>query len=303
MSINIAFWNVGVSPLFYSKPNFIRAKDIYDLIGNIINAKCIDVFILCEMNESAIALLEKTLSGFQVFKANDKVSPNLYFDMVFIVSHKLTVVEKNPIFGRSKDKDGYPVKAGYHLLVKVKSGLVDSNEKKINIIASHWPSKIRDSESFQKNHAAKMLSRFIDIERAKSDRQVVLIGDYNDEYHSSAIKDTLYSTINRHYASLDSEILYNLSGLMSGPHIPNMNGVDYHHFGTWISSDEAFRKKDVNSNRIFDQIMLCSSMINKGPWIVNERRSGIVNNERLRNMVSDGEIDHLPICLSIDARR
>lgn len=302
-SINIAFWNVGVSPLFHSKPDFIRAAEVFSMVESIMKNRDVDIFILCEMNAAAIDNISKLLKSYKIIKANDNVSKNLHFDMVLIISHRIDLIECQPIFDRTKIEGGHSIKAGYQFLVKINNGLVDSSSKKLNIIASHWPSKIRDSDSFKKDHAARILSDICAIERMKDDRQIVLIGDYNDEYESASIKKILYSTINRNYAKNDERILYNLSGLMSGPHVPNAQGVDYHYSGTWVSSDVNSRNNDENSCRMFDQVMLSSSMIDKGPWIVNERRSGLINNKDLKKMVNDCLIDHLPICLNAEVVR
>ena len=302
-SINIAFWNVGVSPLFHSKPDFIRAAEVFGMVESIMKKRHIDVFILCEMNAVAIDNISKLLPTHKIIRANDNVSKNLHFDMVLILSSRVKLVHSTPIFDRTKSIGGYAIKAGYQFLIEMNSGVADSSSKKLSVIASHWPSKIRDSDSFKKDHAARILSDICAIERAKDDRQIILIGDYNDEYDSVAIKNILYSTINRNYAINDSRILYNLSGLMSGPHVPNAHGIDYHYSGTWVSSDVNSRLNDENSCRMFDQVMLSSSMIAKGPWIVNERRSGLINNKHLKEMVHDCLIDHLPICLSAEIAR
>lgn len=299
-SINIAFWNVGVSPLFHSKPDFIRSAEVFNMVENIMRNRNIDVFILCEMNEVAIDNISKFLSSYKVMKANDNISKNLHFDMTIILSHRVKLIESKPIFDRTKIEGGHAIKAGYHFLIEMNNLVADSSSRKLSIIASHWPSKIRDSDSFKKDHAARILNGICAIERAKNDRQLVLIGDYNDEYESSAIKNILYSTINRSYAKNDASILYNLSSLMSGPHVPNAYGVDYHYSGTWVSSDVNSRINDENSCRMFDQVMLSSSMIDKGPWIVNERRSGLINNKDLKRMVNECLIDHLPICLNAE---
>lgn len=302
-SLNIAFWNVGVSPLFHSKPDFIRAAGVFSMVESIMRNRHIDMFILCEMNEVAIDRISKNLPSYKIIKANDNVSKNLHFDMVVILSQRVKVIESYPVFDRTKEEGGHAIKAGYQFLIEMNNVISDSPSKKLSIIASHWPSKIRDSDSFKKDHAARMLSEVCAIERAKNDRQIVLIGDYNDEYESVSIKNILYSTVNRSYAKNDSRILYNLSNLMSGPHVPNARGVDYHYSGTWVSSDVNSRVNDENSCRMFDQVMLSSSMIDKGPWIVNERRSGIINNKDLKRMVSECLIDHLPICLNAEVVR
>ena len=273
------------------------------MVESIIKNRYVDVFILCEMNGVAIDNISKLLSTHKVVRANDNVSKNLHFDMVLILSNRVKLIYSIPIFDRTKDEGGHALKVGYQFLIEMGSGVVDSSSKKLSIIASHWPSKIRDSDSFKKDHAARILSDICAIERTKNDRQIILIGDYNDEYESTAIKNILYSTINRNYARNDSRILYNLSGLMSGPHVPNAHGVDYHYSGTWVSSDVNSRINDENSCRMFDQVMLSSSMIDKGPWIVNERRSGLINNKYLKNMVNDCLIDHLPICLNAEMAR
>lgn len=302
-SINIAFWNVGVSPLFHSKPDFIRAAEVFSMVENIMKNRYLDFFILCEMNTIAIDSISKLLPKHKIIRANDNVSRNLHFDMVLILSNRVKLISSTPIFDRTKDEGGHAIKVGYQFLIEMSNGFTDSSSKRLCVIASHWPSKIRDSDSFKKDHAARVLSGICAIERLKKDRQIILIGDYNDEYESTSIKKILYSTINRNYAKDDSRILYNLSGMMSGPHVPNAHGVDYHYSGTWVSSDVKSRVNDENSCRVFDQIMLSSSMIEIGPWIVNERRSGIINNKHLKKMVTDCLIDHLPICLNAEIAR
>ena len=268
---------------------------------DLFSKRMVDVLVLCEVNEEAIDFLRSELKDFSIVKANDCVSKNLHFDMVMIHNHKIKVIEKNPIFKNTLSGAalGFNIKTGYSFLLSI-SGNKSDADGKINLIASHWPSIIRDNSEFKKNHAARQLKTICDLELNKSDRQVVLMGDYNEEPASDAIKTLMYTTTNRHYAILDNEIMYNLSDSMSGPHIPNYHGVDYHFSGSWVSSDSAFRAKEESSCKTFDQIIVPSSMISKGPWIVNERSTKIISNEKIRSAVVNRIIDHFPILLRIE---
>ncbi|MCS4264932.1 hypothetical protein [Serratia sp. BIGb0163] len=299
--LNIAFWNINIAPLFYSKVDNSKMKYLYGLCNDFFSKRIVDVLILCEVNEAAIDFLSSELNSLSIVKANDFVSKNLYFDMVMIHNHKIRLIDKNPIFKNTNQVDGhgYNIKTGYSFLISL-SGDKSNASGNINIIASHWPSVLRDHSAFKKNHAARQLKTIRDMELIKSDRQVVLMGDYNEEPTSDAIKTLMYTTTNRHYAKLDNEIMYNLSDSMSGPHVPNYHGVDYHFSGSWVSSDTQFRAKEESSCKTFDQIMVPSSMISKGPWVVNERSSKIITNEKIKKAIMEGVIDHFPILLRLE---
>ncbi|MFJ5453447.1 hypothetical protein ACIPT4_10395 [Pectobacterium jejuense] len=302
--LNIAFWNINIAPLFYSKVDNSKMRYLYGLCNDFFSKNITDILILCEVNEDAINFLSGELNGLSIVKANDFVSKNLYFDMVLIHNNKIKVINKNPIFKNTNtaNNQGYNIKTGYSFLISL-SGEKSNASGKINIIASHWPSALRDHSAFKKTHAARQLKTIRDIELIKSDRQVVLMGDYNEEPTSNAIKTLMYTTTNRHYAKLDNEIMYNLSDSMSGPHVPNYHGVDYHFSGSWVSSDTQFRSKDESSCKTFDQIMVSSSMISNGPWVVNERSSKIIANEKIKKAIMDGVIDHFPILLRVEKHR
>lgn len=302
--LNIAFWNINIAPLFYSKVDNAKMKYLYGLCNEFFSKRIVDVLILCEMNETAIEHLKRELNGLSIVKANDMVSKNLYFDMVMIHNHKIKILEQAPIFKKSNPScdEGYNIKAGYSFLISLSQN--KSNDSgKINIIASHWPSIIRDNSVFKRKHAARQIKTIRDIESVKSDRQIVLMGDYNVEPTSETIKDLMYTTTNRHYAKLDGDIMYNLSESFSGPHIPNFHGVDYHFSGSWVSSDAQFRNKEESSCKNFDQVMVPSSMISNGPWIINERSSRIISNAEIKKAIKDGVIDHFPILIRIEKKR
>lgn len=303
VSLKIAFWNTGISPLHYSMPEQEKAKSVFDSVETLMRTRGIDFFVLCEVNSKTIELLNESAQGKLIVSASDNVSRNLYFDMVAIHSSRVRVISKSPMVEKVDGGNNPSIKIGYHFLLEVLGEVTSSETKLVSLIASHWASRIRDVEAYKKEHAARFLKAICDVERAKADRQLVLMGDYNDECRDNSIKNIMYSTTNRHYANGDRTILYNLSDLMSGPHIPNKTGVDYHFSGTWVSSDVEFRTGNYASCKMFDQIMVSSDMISKGPWIVNERNSGLVVSSDMKRMIVSGEIDHFPIQLNIETDR
>lgn len=307
-AINIFFWNCGVAPLESSKPKKEDINQVIEMVKKLFIEKECDLFILCEINSYVATLLQYTLKEFNVIPLINKASTRSNFDMLAIAKKNISIsdiyylrlnnlsdeqekIEEDEEF---LPNSGRTMKVGVDMVVKIKN--ITSS---FHVIASHWSSKSNGFSEENREESADELKEYVKT-LIESNRQIVLIGDYNDHPQSISIAKKLEATQNRHYASLDRKRIYNPSFSFYLPHQPYINGELQHFHGTWLSKDDNKRKNNKLSCQVLDQVMVTSSFVKSGPWQLDEKNTKIVYDEYIMSLLYDGKIDHLPIMTKIE---
>jgi exonuclease III len=307
-AVNIFFWNCGVAPLESSKPKKEDVNKVLVMAKKLFIEKGCDLLILCEINSSVAVSLKSNLTGFNVIALINKASTRSNFDMLAITKENISVSDiyylKLNNLSDEQDKIenneeflpnlGRTMKVGVDMVVKIKN-----TTNSFNVIASHWSSKSNGYSEENREESGDELKEYVKT-LVESNRQVILIGDYNDHPQSISILKKLGATQNRHYASMDRKRIYNPSFSFYLPHQPYINGEFQHFHGTWLSRDESIRRNNNLSCQVFDQVMVTSSFVKSGPWHLDEKSTKIVYDEHIMNLLYGGEIDHLPIMTKVE---
>lgn len=306
--VNIIFWNCGVAPLPSIFPTDTQQNELLGFIDFFLNDMSADIIILTEANDNLVKGLRQKRKSLKMAKLTGKAASNSNFDMLVITSEKISITSKNYIKANSthieeskidSDSDynpsrGRTMKIGVNITFKH-----NSIPDVFNIIASHWSSrKIGFNEQNRRESADKL--KVVVKNMVKINKQVILIGDYNDPPNADSIIHHLGATNNRHYASIDKLRIYNPSNSFLAPHSPYKNGESQHFHGTWLSKDSSTRNNYNLSCQVFDQVMYASSFISSGPWHFNEEDTKTVYNNKIIQSLYSGRIDHLPIMTKIE---
>lgn len=306
--VNIIFWNCGIAPLPSIIPTTKQQDELLDFIDFFLNDMLADIIILTEANDYLAQGLRKKRKSLKLEKLTGKAASNSNFDILVITSEKVSITSKKYIKANSKYEEeekiesendhnpsrGRTMKIGANITFKHKSIPDD-----FNIIASHWSSRRIGFNDQNRRESADKL-KVVVRNMIRTNKQVILIGDYNDPPNADSITHHLGATNNRHYASIDKMRIYNPSNSFLAPHIPYKNGESKHFHGTWLSKDSSTRSNYNLSCQVFDQVMYTSSFISSGPWHFNEEDTKTVYNAKIIQSLYSGGIDHLPIMTKIE---
>jgi exonuclease III len=309
----IFFWNCGVAPLNTSSPSSENINLVGDFINDLFENHKADIIVMCEINNSSINEIVKRISSKNVKSVPlvSKASSYAYFDMIALTKDSIEIKEHAYIRKNNQSEQqekieldddympsrGRTMKAGIDIVCEM-SGIPDQ----FHIIASHWSSKSNGFSEENREESGERLKEYVSA-LTSNKRQVILVGDYNDNPNSISISKKLGAYVNRHYASIDKKRIYNPSLSFSSPHYPYRNGEEQHFHGTWLSTDSTVRTNQSTSCQVLDQVMVTASFIKSGPWHLDEKETKVVYNDGIIKMLYSGDIDHLPIMAKIDHHR
>nr|QOY57508.1 hypothetical protein [uncultured bacterium] len=300
--MKIAFWNVGIK-------NKEKDRDLYTacivmILESMIKHHEFDIIFLCEVDEgftlNPVIISSLANNDISIINSAEKLSSKTSFDICAIykkskntVTHQKYITYNNLDGG--EDGLGVNLRIGAEFLVED-----NTKDEKINIIISHWPSKLTPGYEFRHKDAAERL-RIESEERIKEGKQVILMGDYNLSPHEMISNTNLKSYNNKFFALRSSLRMYNLSFNFFNQHSILFKEPEHRPalgFGTFISSKS--RNTEIGCE-VFDQAHVSSSFIESGPWVLDEEKTQIFHNRIISGLVygQNIQLDHLPISLEI----
>ncbi len=196
----------SVSVLYYNCYNYFVEKDAVKIkpeysrnaIAKIINSANPDIIMLCEMGtiesmNDLVARLntnEKKYLYADVMKGEDPVR-----HLGFISKIKPeNVFKKNNIYYKIKPKDPkYKHKETRAISRGFLHTIFEFNDYKLHIVLAHLKSKLthyRYNQTDMRRYEARQLKYYIDdLMKLEENANVLVIGDMNDTYESSALRD------------------------------------------------------------------------------------------------------------------
>lgn len=305
--ISVFFWNAGITPLQYSTPSNEAIDNAVSVIEHIKKSKDSYVIIMCETNSASIDMLEKK-TKLKATKMTAKITKTSSFDMCAITSNDISIDEDQISFIKGSNnsimqdhldskKDnistsGRSMKVGVHFKIKKNA------EKSIDVIASHWSSKLYGYSQSNRKESIEKIKPVIRKTIRTSETGVIVMGDFNEDPHF--INSWLMGYSNKHYAIQDKYRLYNLSSSFSAPHKPYKRTEKMHFNGTYLDRSSSNRCNQPESCNVLDQALVSSYFMTEKEWSLSESTSGIFMNECILKMLYNGDIDHLPILVEIE---
>lgn len=293
-TLHIAFWNTSLSaPKVGSKYQLVDIVFAYKVILDIFFENKASLVILCEINEGSYKFLENMLSdyGFSSQLLNDSTGKNSEFDLAcFFNPSKLEIKESISIINRLGTSK---LKTAQRLVIKD----IDTNTE-IVVFASHWTSKLMGIGEDNRNTASQGLRYKIESFFSEGKKQVICLGDYNDEPYSHSLFKNLKATNDRALVISEPDFwLYNPFWKKLSARLEYYRKNTEHDFGTCYS-----KAGNRNHWSVFDQMIFAGSFMTEGPWFLDERKTGLVFSDSLLKIIMDRKklFDHFPIIGTIE---
>jgi len=247
MIINVAWWNVGISPPIKKekacKEKAIKIAKHY--IKKISIKRNIDFFAICEISENEASSFTEIAKKLKMdyLDLSDKVGRVIIDIAVMYEGSKLEYLHHKSIV--------HPQPNGKNLRVGVRVAFKEyKNGEVITFFLSHWPSMISTADSVRDDIASTLRYHIEKIyNKYGEESQIICMGDYNAPPYSTAIHEKLFATRDYHIIKKRPRLLFNPSwSLLSNGKANNIGTYHYH------------SPKD-NRWFVLDQMMFSSSFL------------------------------------------
>ncbi|MDE8740502.1 hypothetical protein PZA20_01500 [Pectobacterium polaris] len=289
MSFRFAFWNCAISPPGVKDwQNRGNVADAVEIIRHLFIHERIDLLAVCEVNQTSFQLLVEGLLDIGIASEfmDDTTLTGGQFDIgYFYRSTRIAVTQGQTHTGRIGSSS---LKIAQQLKIAFKT----ETPNEINMLISHWPSQLRTIAEDFRNKCSIGLRGFVESLLADK-KQVILMGDYNDEPYAHSLFKNLSATNDRALVlSKPDYWLYNPYWKTLSARMPFSFEEQQHDFGTCYS-----KSGNRNSWSAFDQIIFSGDFLSTGPWYLDEAATGVVLTDVLRAAILDSQhyFDHMPV--------
>ncbi|EPK0088801.1 TPA: endonuclease/exonuclease/phosphatase family protein, partial [Klebsiella pneumoniae] len=249
MLINLAWWNIGISPPIkkQKKDKDEAIKIAKNYIKKLSLQRDIDFFAICEISEDEAISFKEVSDKLNMTYLNlsDKVGRIIIDIAVMYEGSKLEYMHHKTII--------HPQPNGRNLRVGVRVAFKDtSNDEVITFFLSHWPSMLSATDSIRDDIATALRYNIDKIYQKYGDSaQIICMGDYNTQPYSTAIHEKLFATRDYHIIKKRPLLLYNpFWGLLANG---GMNNIGTYHYTT----------PKENRWYVLDQMMFSSSFLSQ----------------------------------------
>lgn len=249
MSLDLFWWNVGISPPL---PPGVQKKDkskelliAGEYIKKFSLERPIDLIGLCEVSENEYDYLSNLSKELQMTYIDlSEFVGKVCIDMaVMYEESKLEYIKHKSIVDRLPD--GTSVRTGSKVVFRERK-----NKQFISVFLSHWAS-ILHMDDISRDDVANSLRSHINVvyDKYGPDAQIILMGDYNAQPYSTSVHRKLFSTKDYHLVKKKKNLLFNpFWGLLC-------NG-EHNNRGTYL-----FKSPKIDRWFVFDQMMFSSSFL------------------------------------------
>ncbi|WP_174868600.1 endonuclease/exonuclease/phosphatase family protein [Pectobacterium polaris] len=247
MILNIAWWNVGISPPIKKQKEEKTAavKIAKNYIKKFSVQRNIDFFAICEVSEDE-AISFKEISDklkMSYLDLSDRVGRVIIDISVMYEPSKLEYLNHKNIV--HSQPNGRSLRVGVRVAFKeTKNGEI------ITFFLSHWPSMLSATDAIR-DDIASILRYHIDSIYTQHGvtSQIICMGDYNTPPYSTAIHEKLFATRDYHIIKKRPKLLFNpFWGLLTNG---NLNNIGTYHY----------RSPKDNRWYVLDQMMFSSSFL------------------------------------------
>ncbi|MGL5305766.1 MAG: endonuclease/exonuclease/phosphatase family protein [Aeromonas veronii] len=290
--MKFVWWNTALSPAagkVKSKATEEDRKKVCELILSFFLKRNANAVCLCEVSDKDILYFENYFDN-EIFGINDLThkAGKTNYDMAVIYRKETTLTSfVKTVQGTLS---GNTIKSGVHLKVTN-----PKNDFTINIVLSHWPSRIRGDNTEKRIEAGKSLYSYV-TQLLVDDNIVILMGDYNDNpFDQSIHKELKASRCHSIVRKYPKEFFFN-------PFWRTIISDERYHVHTpknisFRSGTLPYKGTDA-SWHAFDQMMFSGNTISiSSEWHLDEYQTGIIYDPDFSSVILDSRspIDHYPI--------
>ena len=169
------------------------------------------------------------------------------------------------------------------------------SEDALDVVVVHWPSHLREEQGPQRGHMAASLYR-----EFRRSRDVVIVGDFNDEPFSDALSERLAAYRDRDLVRIKEEAFYNPFWRWLGErqHVEDEGG------GRLPAGTHFYKRGPLSRWFTYDQIVVSSALLGRSIWNLVEGATSVLLPEALlqEDGTMRGGFDHLPIATTLTYR-
>ncbi|MCM7883452.1 hypothetical protein [Enterobacter sichuanensis] len=291
MEFHFAFWNCAISPPgVKDKCTDENVAHAVEIIADLFFTKKISLLALCEVNSESFSSIKKSLDSIGLRLSAefmpDKTDNGAEFDIGYFFDPNKVYVENG--VAHTARLGTSIVKVAQQLLLVINNDVSNA----INIFVSHWPSQLRTIAEDFRDECSKGLRRNVENFIFNS-KQVILMGDYNDEPYSQSLFKNIHATNDRALVLSEPNYwLYNPFWKALSARTPFTFDENQHDLGTCYS-----KSGNRNNWSTFDQIIFSGLFLHTGPWYLKESETGVVLTDKLLAAIVDNKnfIDHMPV--------
>jgi hypothetical protein len=286
--IRVSWWNTGLAPVGKSRGNEARYQTAAKVLQQLLHDEGADLLALGEVLpadvEACLSLLPSKTKLRSQWRAPRERVGRASAVVVFYDPRVLTLLEDTLL---SDSWGGVALQSGWHLVFAASDG-----KAVLNVVVVHWPSHRIEEAARKRDWIAASLYR-----RFREDRDVLILGDFNDEPVSTSLRDGLVAYRDRALVRLRVAAYYNPFWRLLGEQQAMEHegarrlpaGTHFHRAGTstrWVT---------------YDQIVVSSAMIRPNTWQLVESATQVVVHEALltQNGTMRDTFDHLPVASAI----
>ena len=280
-SLSLAWWNTSLSPRGKDRVNNKENQAIAgEAIALMLIEKKIDFLGLGEVSQSDVTYFEDLFNDtpYSITSCFEKVGKGQFCQAYIYNANKIRISNEKvlefSILGRN-------YRVGHSLVISTKC------DSLINVVVSHWPSKLQSENDRVRNYLASTLRNKI---HNLSEANVVLMGDFNAEPFEESMSEHLLASRDKLIVRKKKELFYN----------PFWSKLGMSECQGYCGS--YFFKSGMSSNwLLFDQIIVSSNFLNDKGWsLINEK--SLIGTEDILKLVKNTKLhfDHLPVFTQLE---
>nr|WP_156134758.1 endonuclease/exonuclease/phosphatase family protein [Methylobacterium sp. ZNC0032] len=287
--IKLAWWNTRLTP---PKGKSLEGKDrelAVEIIVELLNQGT-DLLCLGEVATSDIEQIADSIEDSYRIVDLSRSSTKSKFNIALIFRNERISASEHEFIISSYAESNYKIAVRY-------TCTIDSCLP-VDIFIVHWASRLyRGEDTAEREHFGYSLRSEINA-RIKYSKNIIVIGDFNDEPYNRSMTKTLRASRDHSVARDSSDLLYN-------PFWKKMTSKDGYlrgssqreQIGTYF-----FRSHKLHRWFIIDQILFSPNFVGNSEWHLVEESIESWKNEKLVDAVESSQsyIDHLPVIAEIE---
>jgi endonuclease/exonuclease/phosphatase family metal-dependent hydrolase len=244
----------------------VKVKNLSDTILKMNNYVGPDIIALVEVeSERAMTLLKDKLNETleKVGKGNLKYENILFKEDRTGRGFAPAILTRLPVI-RDKTRQ-----LGSGAMKRILEGHIKANDHELIVIAAHWTSRVTDKDDDGKKraiYADACYGRFREIFTANPDADIIVCGDFNDEFKDRSLQEHLYARNDEEVVKQAQEVplLYDLCARFDGSGDPK--GTIYG-VGKWS---------------VFDHICISRGLFDARGWTCDTKQTEIFAPDEMR---------------------
>lgn len=287
--IKIAWWNTRLSP---PKGTALQGKDRELALEVILGLLSLDIDLLClgEVTRVDVEQMAALVGdGYNIIDFSRSPSKSKFHICVIARVGRVLYVEHEFIlstYAASK----------YKIAVRF-TCLIDESFA-LDLFIVHWASRIyRGEDTADREHFGHSLRGELNG-RLRYTKNIIVIGDFNDEPYNKSMTKTLRVSRDHHVARKSRDVFYNpFWKKMTSADGYGKDTKDAEQTGTYF-----YRSHKLHRWFVLDQILFSPNFIGNSEWHLDESRTGAWRPQALVDAVESphSAIDHLPVIAEIE---